>query len=174
MVKRLLIVEDELNLCKIVYDYFTKRDFDVTMVNNGNDAINLLNDTTFDIILLDIMMPGIDGLMVCEKIRKKYNLPIIFVTALADEETQLKGYYLGADDYITKPYSLAILHAKVMTLLKRYSNSIVQNGLIIKKDLDKFEQELFIVRKNLLSLTSFYRQMFDICEKLQQITTLLQ
>lgn len=133
--KKLLIVEDEINLCNVIKDYFSARDFEITIANNGNDAIDLINNDTFDILFLDIMIPGIDGLMVCNEIRKNHNLPIIFLTAISDEETQLKGYYLGADDYVTKPYSLAVLYAKAMSLLKRYSNTIVQNGIIVKKDL---------------------------------------
>ena len=92
---------------------------------NGLEALALLEETEFDAVLLDIMMPELDGLSVCRAIRRSNEVPIIFLTALSDEEDKLLGYELGADDYVTKPFSLSVLYAKTMALIKRNRRSVL-------------------------------------------------
>lgn len=122
---KLLIVEDEERMREIINDYFKVKDFIVTGSKNGIEALELLEDNVFDIVLLDIMMPKLDGYSVCKKIRKDSEIPIIFLTAKSDEDDKLNGFKLGADDYITKPFSLPILYAKVIALIKRSNGNMV-------------------------------------------------
>ena len=90
---------------------------------NGYDAISFI-DETIDLVLLDIMMPGIDGYEVCLQLRKKSQVPIIFISALSEDDNQLKAYELGGDDYITKPFKPSLLYAKCIAMIKR-TNHIV-------------------------------------------------
>ena len=116
---RILIVEDEEKLRNVLCDYFSsKQDISVT-AHNGIQALAHLAEQEFDAVLLDIMMPELDGFSVCRAARKTSDVPIIFLTALSDEEDKLYGYELGADDYITKPFSLSVLYAKLTALIKR-------------------------------------------------------
>lgn len=117
---KVLLVEDSLQICEGIVDFFKNKagdDFIFTVFNSGSEAVSYEGE--FDIALLDIMLPGASGFDICKKIRSKCDKPIIFLTALDAEESVLKGYDLGADDYITKPFSLAQLFAKVQALLKR-------------------------------------------------------
>lgn len=83
----------------------------------GQAALDYLRDHTVDAVLLDILMPELDGFTVCRAVRKNSSVPIIFLTALSDEDDKLRGYELGADDYVTKPYSMAVLYAKTKALI---------------------------------------------------------
>lgn len=127
---KLLIVEDEARMREIINDYFKSKDFLVTEAKNGEQALDILENNEFDIILLDIMMPKLDGFSVCKKVRKNSEIPIIFLTAKSDEDDKLFGYNLGADDYITKPFSLPILYAKVLVLIKRSNGNIMSDQQI--------------------------------------------
>ncbi len=115
---KLLIVEDEKLIRDIIQEYFSAREYEVVQAMNGYEALDKI-DQTFDIVLLDIMMPGMDGYEVCKEIRSKYEMPIIFISALSETENQLDAYSLGADDYITKPFKPSLLYAKCQALLKR-------------------------------------------------------
>lgn len=125
MNQRILIAEDEPRLLAILCDYFAGKGDLPVPAKDGLEAKRLSEQEEFDGILLDIMMPGLDGLSVCRALRKHSNVPIIFLTALSDEEDKLLGYELGADDYVTKPFSLAVLHAKITALIKRDRGSIM-------------------------------------------------
>ena len=126
----LLIAEDESKLRLIIKEYFSKREFAVWEAADGTEAIELLKERTFDMILLDVMMPGLDGFQVCKAIRREKDTPVIFMTARVAEEDQLRGFQLKADDYITKPFSLPILYARVGALLQRqYGNVCDRNRL---------------------------------------------
>lgn len=127
---KVLLAEDERALRNIVSGYLTKKGFQVDAVVNGDEAEIAVNKKIYDIIILDIMMPGQDGLEVCRKIRKKYDVPVIFLTALNQEYDIVNGYEVGADEYITKPVSMPVLEAKINALIKRYCGLVVQNGVI--------------------------------------------
>lgn len=116
---RLLVAEDEPQLQETLEDYFTAKGFEVTACPDGESALAMLEEREFDIIFLDIMMPKLDGLSVCRTVRRKNAVPIIFLTARSGEENELLGYGFGADDYVTKPFSLPVLHAKALALIKR-------------------------------------------------------
>lgn len=125
MNQRILIAEDEPRLLAVLCDYFSSRGEDPVPAKNGLEALQLAEETTFDGVLLDIMMPELDGLSVCRALRKRSDVPIIFLTALSDEEDKLLGYELGADDYVTKPFSLPVLYAKLTALINRSRGSIL-------------------------------------------------
>lgn len=126
---KILLVEDEERMQEIVVDYFKIKDCQIICASNGIEALEIIQEEKFDLVLLDIMMPGLDGFTVCKKIRQTLDIPIIFVTAKADEEDNLQGYALGADDYVTKPFSLSVLHAKSIALIKRAKGMIVEEKL---------------------------------------------
>lgn len=125
MNQRILIAEDEPRLLAVLCDYFTGRGEDPVPAKNGLEALRLAGEITFDGVLLDIMMPELDGLSVCRALRKHSDVPIIFLTALSDEEDKLLGYELGADDYVTKPFSLPVLYAKLTALINRSRGNIL-------------------------------------------------
>ena len=113
-----MVIEDEFHIRQIIKDYFSLKGIEVVEATQGYEALNIINET-IDLILLDIMMPGIDGYEVCKQLRLKTKRPVIFMSALSQEESQLLAYQLGADDYIIKPFELSLLHAKVIAMIKR-------------------------------------------------------
>ncbi|MGG5253605.1 response regulator transcription factor [Neobacillus sp. SM06] len=139
MMQTVLIVEDEDILREIEKDYFSSEGYDVLEARDGEEAIALFEQNNISLIILDIMIPGVDGWSVCRRIRKKSNCPIIILTARTDEDDTLLGFELGADEYVTKPYSPPILLARAKRLLdtNRHSphqvnkNSFSFNGIHI-------------------------------------------
>ena len=125
MKNKILIVEDEAKLREVLCDYFISKGDQPFEAPNGVCALELLQEYEFDAVLLDIMMPGLDGLTVCRAVRRENDVPIVFLTALSDEEDKLLGYELGADDYVTKPFSLSVLYAKVTALIKRNQRKVL-------------------------------------------------
>ncbi len=115
----ILIVEDEPRMRTILRDYFAAHGVNSQEAADGVEALELLEAHSYDAVLLDIMMPRLDGHGVCRSVRRRSGVPILFLTALGGEEQMLEGYALGADDYITKPFSLAVLFAKTMALIHR-------------------------------------------------------
>lgn len=123
MKKTILIVEDEDILREIVKDYLLNEGYEVLEAVNGNEALAKFEEHEVDLIILDIMLPELDGWSVCRRIRKSSNVSIIMLTARADEDDTLLGFELGADDYVTKPYSPPILLARVKRLINsRYAS----------------------------------------------------
>lgn len=120
---RLLIVEDDCLMAEGAADYFTGKGWEADVAEAGDLALELLEQKSYHLILLDVMMPGMNGFSVCRKIRKSSDVPIIFITARVLEEDKLNGYSLGADDYVTKPFSLPVLYAKAMALIGRIQGS---------------------------------------------------
>ena len=119
MAYQILAAEDEPRLAAIIRDYFTAHGVGCTLARDGEEALHLLRVEDYDAVLLDVMMPGVDGFAVCRAVRQRSGVPVIFLTALGGEEYALHGYELGADDYITKPFSLAVLYAKTIALIRR-------------------------------------------------------
>ncbi|WP_040212043.1 response regulator transcription factor [Clostridium polynesiense] len=121
MNETIMIVEDEIRMRIIIRDYLKKEGFKVVEATNGKEAVEFFMQNPVDLIILDIMMPLLDGFQVCRKVREISSVPIIILTARSEEDDKLTGYDIGADDYMTKPFSPKILVAKVKALLKRYS-----------------------------------------------------
>ena len=119
MNSKILIVEDEAKLREILCDYFSSKGELPVEANDGRQALELIDENEFDAVLLDIMMPELDGLSVCRAVRRTNDVPIIFLTALSDEEDKLLGYELGADDYVTKPFGMMELISRIKAVLRR-------------------------------------------------------
>ncbi|HEX7066170.1 MAG TPA: response regulator transcription factor [Bacillales bacterium] len=117
----LLIVDDEWNMRNLLRIYLTRNGFQVTEAASGTEAIKLAGENSFDLIVLDIMMPGMDGWEVCKKIREKKQTPIIMLTARSETKDKVRGLNLGADDYLVKPFEPEELVARIFALLRRSS-----------------------------------------------------
>jgi DNA-binding response OmpR family regulator len=113
------MVEDEKELARVTKDYFSSRGYLLEVINDGQQALDYLMLNSVKLLLLDIMLPGVDGLTICEKVREHSNIPIIIISALTGEEARIKGIELGADDYIEKPYSVKELFVRVNSQLRR-------------------------------------------------------
>ncbi len=118
---KILIVEDEKNMQEIIAEYMQRGGHTCFTADDGMDALLMLKNNPMDLMILDIMMPHLDGFSVCKIAREMSNLPIIMLTAKESEDDKLKGYDLGADDYMTKPFSPRVLLAKANALLRRSS-----------------------------------------------------
>ena len=119
MADHILVVEDEARIRDIIRDYFTAHGLDCDLARDGEEALDLLRDHDYDAMLLDVLMPNLDGFSVCRVVRAKSRMPILFLTALGTEPDVLRGYARGADDYVTKPFSLAVLLAKARAVIRR-------------------------------------------------------
>lgn len=119
---RILVVEDEIKIAQLLHDYMAQAQFNVTMLHDGATVIEELQSQTYDMVLLDLMLPVKDGLTLCKEIRVFSNIPIIMITARVEEIDRLIGLELGADDYICKPFSPREVVARVKATLRRYKN----------------------------------------------------
>ncbi len=129
MAIKILLAEDEDNLRKLITMYLQKEGFTVFAAENGDRALDIFFDTQIDLAILDISMPEIDGWEVLDKIRKDNDIPVIILTAKREETDKIRGFELGTDDYITKPFSTRELVMRVQALLKR-SGKLSQNDII--------------------------------------------
>ncbi len=129
----ILIIEDDNELRGLLVDFMEAEGFSVTGVPTAEEGISFLDKELSRIILLDLMLPGIDGFAACTAIRENKDIPIIMMSARGDDESKLTGYKLGADDYLEKPVSIPILTAKVRALLHR-SETIINNKEVLEYD----------------------------------------
>ena len=127
---KLLIAEDDVSLRHIVSAFFTKNGFTVDQAGDGDEACRFVMQNRYDAVVLDIMMPGKDGREVCKFIRSRYDVPVLFLTALGSESDIVEGYEAGADEYVTKPFSTKLLLVKVNALINRYRGLLVKDGRI--------------------------------------------
>ncbi len=144
MNETILVVDDEPKIVQLACDYLEKSGFKVLTSGDGQQALVITRQEHPDLIVLDLMLPGMDGLDVCRAIRRESDVPIIMLTARAEETDQLIGLELGADDYITKPFSPRALVARVRALLRRTQGNLLQQEIFIVGDL-----ELDLLRKQL-------------------------
>ena len=121
--QNILIVEDDMDIQELLREFLKEAGYEVMAASDGIEAMDLFAKNKFDLILLDIMLPKIDGFGVCELIRKQSQVPIIMLTALGGEEEQIRGLDLQVDDYITKPFSVPILIRKIAAVLRRSSRT---------------------------------------------------
>lgn len=131
----ILVVDDEPKITRLARDYLEKSGFTVLTSGDGQQALTITRQERPDLIVLDLMLPGLDGLDVCRAIRRESDVPIIMLTARAEEADQLIGLELGADDYITKPFSPRALVARVRALLRRAQGDLLQEETLIEGDL---------------------------------------
>ena len=119
MSEQILIIEDETAIQSILSELLTDAGYEIEVAGDGLEGITKFRETPFSLVLLDIMMPKIDGYTVCEMIRQESNVPIIMLTALDEEEAQVKAFELKVDDYITKPFSVKLVLMRVEAVLSR-------------------------------------------------------
>ena len=119
---RILMVEDDKNIQSLVKNYFTKKEkdtFQMDIASNGQTGLEMAYDEAYDLLLLDVMLPELDGFEICREVRKNSDVPIMFITARTDESDILNGYALGCDDYVVKPFPLPVLYEKAKALINR-------------------------------------------------------
>mgnify|MGYP001372980544 FL=1 len=150
---KILIVEDEKRMQSIIVEYMLKGGYTCITADDGVEALTILKSNNIDLMILDIMMPYLDGFSVCRVSREMTNIPIIILTAKGEEEDKLKGYEYGADDYITKPFSPKVLLAKVNALLRRYTTDIPKNSLSLGKIFIMVASRQVYVEDKLIDLT---------------------
>lgn len=117
--QRILVVEDDMDIQELLKNFLQEVGYEIILAGDGAEALSLFSASPFDLVLLDVMLPKIDGFVVCELIRKQSQVPIIMLTALSGEEEQIRGLDLQVDDYITKPFSMPILIRKIAAVLRR-------------------------------------------------------
>lgn len=160
--QRILVVDDEERIRRLIRMYLERDDFEVEEAENGTQALEMALDTEYDVILLDIMMPEMDGIEVCEALRKEKTTPVIMLTAKGEESNRVQGFEVGADDYIVKPFSPREVVLRVKAVLRRTGNRTMDdttaqtNNLIVFPhltiDLDAYrvtanEQEVSLTPK---------------------------
>jgi len=132
--RKILVVDDEHHILELIQFNLESNNFDVITCDNGEDAIKVASDENIDIIILDLMLPGIDGIEVCKRIRQSSNkkVPIIMLTAKGEENDKIQGLNIGADDYMTKPFSIRELLARINAVLRRIDDKNNDNENLIK------------------------------------------
>lgn len=144
----ILIVDDEQDIAELISDVLKDEGFKTTIKNDGYSAIEAIKNTKFDLILLDIMMPNISGIETCNKIRETVSCPIIFVSAKNQIVDKIVGFEIGADDYITKPFVIEELVARVKAHIRRDNRTISPTNNIIKIGEIEINKESYEVKKN--------------------------
>lgn len=132
MAKKILVIDDETKIVEICSDYLHAAGFDILTAGDGLEGLALARSQKPDLVVLDLMLPGMDGFAICRSLRSESNIPIIMLTARIDEMDKLTGLELGADDYITKPFSPRELVGRVRTVLRRasgdFSGDVIRAG----------------------------------------------
>lgn len=163
--KKILIVEDEEDIQELLKFFLEDNDYQTMIASDGIEAIDTFHRFQPDMILLDIMIPKIDGYAVCELIRKESKIPIIMITALSDETNQLKGFDLLIDDYVTKPFSMPILLRKIQAIFRR-----IDNDLNTKQELIQYNDIVLNMNEYTVSINKefidFTRKEFEILKEL--------
>ena len=163
---KILVIEDDRDIEELLQFFLEDNGYQVAIARDGLEGITMFREGGFSLILLDIMLPKIDGYAVCELVRKESDIPIIMVTALSDEEDQMKGLDLLADDYITKPFSMPVLLRKIGAVLRRSQRN--QKGEAnrmllyqqLRLDLDNYQ--VFVAGEE----TSLTKRVFEILKML--------
>ncbi len=132
---KILLVEDEKELAQVTKDYFANRGYLLQIIEDGQEALDYLMLNSVKLLILDIMLPNLDGFTICEAVRKKSNIPIIIISAKTGEYARIMGIELGADDYLEKPYSVKELFVRVKSQLRRAYEMQVDLEKIIKGDI---------------------------------------
>ncbi|HEY5556731.1 response regulator transcription factor [Acetobacterium sp.] len=152
--KKVLVVDDEVKIIEVVKSYLESKGFTVFSAENGKQALNIFESENISLIVLDLMLPDMSGEEICMEIRKKSRVPIIMLTAKVEESDMLKGLNIGADDYITKPFSLKALYARIEAVLRRSSDELVPlyNKITFNSGDLEVDFESHIIKKNLVEI----------------------
>lgn len=151
--KKILVIDDEWKIRKLIKDYLVREGYSVAEAGDGQEGLDLFFQDVYDLVILDIMMPKIDGWSVCRKIRAESNVPIIMLTARSDESDQLFGFELQTDEYMVKPFNPKLLMAKVKVLLRR-DGKTTSNAPLKFKDItiNTLKREVTL-KNNVIELT---------------------
>ena len=162
--ERILIIEDEPDIQELLKNYLEEEGYETEQALDGIEGIGKFRRGKFDLILLDVMLPKVDGFGVLEMIRQESEIPVIMLTALDDEAYQMKGYDLKVDEYVTKPFSIKLLLKKIEAVLRRYGKSIKKDGIFsyrkLKLNSESYQawmenEELFLTQKEFELLREF-------------------
>lgn len=169
---RILVVEDESQISSIVVKYLQKSGYECHVAENGLEALQMFSEQHFHLVILDIMMPGIDGYEVLQRIREVSQVPVIMLTAKQDEVDRLKGFQIGADDYVIKPFSPRELVERVKVFLKRIYN-VGDEVVISSGSLQLYTSSMKVVRSGeALDLTSTeFKILYALMKNMNQILT---
>ena len=139
----ILIVDDEMRMRRIIADYLHIKGYETLEACDGVEALEIFHAKHPDLVILDVMMPRKDGWQVCREIRQTHHTPIIMLTARSEEEDELQGFELGADEYVAKPFSLKILSARIEAVLRRNTNTEATSGDAPRLRIDKLAREVY-------------------------------
>ena len=168
----ILVMEDDVNIQELIVEFLKAEGYDVDYASDGLEGIQLFKKKEYDLVLLDIMMPNLDGYSVCKMIKQTSNVPIIFLTALNEESNQLKGFELECDDYITKPFSFNLLIQRVKAVLRRGRINISSDLLIFEKlKLDLNTYSVQIDDQNIELTLKEFNILKMLIEKYPQVVT---
>ncbi len=170
---KILLVEDNREVAGILFDYFESQGMELDYADNGELGLQLALDGNFDLILLDLMLPRMDGLTVCNKLRESgNNTPVLMLTALDNRDDMLNGFQHGADDYLTKPFDLDILDARIQALIKRYrgqvANTKIQFGSL---NIDQKTRQAHRENRLLALNPTTYTILELLCRKAPEVVT---
>lgn len=170
---KVLLVEDNREVAGILFDYFECEGMELDYADNGELGLQLALEGAFDLILLDLMLPRMDGLTVCNKLREAgVNTPVLMLTALDNREDMLKGFKHGADDYLTKPFDLEILEARIQALIKRYRGQVASTVLQFSSlRIDQKTRQAFREDKLLALNPTTYTILELLCQKAPEVVT---
>lgn len=174
MAHTILVVEDEFRMREFIVAYFKKSGYEVLEASDGITALNIFYSKKVDAIILDIMIPGKYGFEVCKEIRGKSDIPIIMLTAKSEEEDKLIGYELGADEYVTKPFSPKVLVARTKNLLKRVEGTLTENKNIISIggiNINTLSYEVCVDNKSLNLSPKEYDLLYYLVENKNRVCT---
>lgn len=138
--KRLLIVDDHQEIRELLQRFLTQYEFDTYAAQNGDEMLAHLNHHPIDLIILDLMLPGKDGLTLCQELRQHSNVPVIMLTAMGDEQDRIKGLNLGADDYLAKPFNPQELLARIHAIFRRTTSTIINPQTSTTYDVYHFDR----------------------------------
>lgn len=148
--KKILVVEDDIQIQELISEFLKAQDYEVHTANDGVQGYNKVKEENYDLIIMDVMMPNMDGYSLCKMVRKISKTPIIFLTALGEEQDEIKGFELECDDFITKPFSFNILIRRVEAVLRRAETY---------EEKDENKEELIFEKLKLNEET--YKAIFD-------------
>ena len=140
----ILIVDDEMRMRRVIADYLRIKEYRILEAEDGEQALEVFFREQPDLVLLDVMMPRMDGFEVCRRIRRTHQTPILMLTAKGEEEDELQGFELGADEYITKPFSLKILSARIEAVLRRQSGQSTPSPAPSRLHVDALAREVMV------------------------------
>nr|WP_152608163.1 response regulator transcription factor [Halalkalibacter okhensis] len=159
MIENILLVEDEKEIARILVDHLRKEGFFVTWASTGKEGWEDFKQGDYSLVLVDLMLPEMDGFSLCEKIRLESNVPMFIISARQEDESKIRGLNLGADDYLTKPFSLVELTARIRSHLRRYRRYLQEDGSTARTTYEQglsidFEKKVAYLHGEPLLLTS--------------------